>query len=150
MLPMEPVAVSFDEGLSCSADDVGHLQRRPAHLFLADGLVVDGKRVQRTGGGVEALYSQVHVNQGVFEIFMPEQDLNGAEIRAGFLEMCRKTMAKSVGMNAFLEAGALGGFLTCVPNGFRIDGPILTIVAGEQPGAGFAMVEAPMGAECRE
>jgi len=93
---------------------------------------------------------QVHVNQGVFQIFMPEQDLNGAEIRAGFIEMCRKTMAKSVGMNAFLEAGALGGFLTCVPNGFRIDGPILTIVAGEQPGAGFAMVEAPMGAECRE
>src|SRR5215469_1901325 len=36
---------------------------------------------------------------------------------------------KSVGMNAFLEAGALGGFLTCVPNGFRIDGSILAIVA---------------------
>jgi len=35
----------------------------------------------------------VHVNQGVFQIFMPEQDLNGAEIRAGFIEMCRKTMA---------------------------------------------------------
>jgi hypothetical protein len=53
-------------------------------------------------------------------------------------------------MNVFLEAGALGGFLTCVPNGFRIDRPILTIVAGEQPGAGYAMVETPMGAECRE
>ena len=42
MLPTEPVAVSFDESLSRSADDIGHLQRRPAHLFLADGLVVDG------------------------------------------------------------------------------------------------------------
>ena len=92
----------------------------------------------------------MHVNQGVFQIFMPEQDLNGAEIRAGFIEMCRKTVAKSMGMNAFLEAGALGGFLTCVPNGFRIDGPILAIVAGEQPGAGLAMVETPIGAECRE
>ena len=30
-------------------------------------------------------------------------------------------VAKRVGMNAFLEAGALGGFLTGVPNGFRID-----------------------------
>ena len=96
------------------------------------------------------MYREVHVNQGVFQIFMTEQDLNGAEIRAGFIEMCRKTVAKRVGMNAFLEAGALGGFLTCVPNGFRVDRPILTIVAGEQPGAGFAMVETPMGAECRE
>ena len=74
----------------------------------------------------------------------------GAEIGAGFIEMCRKTVTKSVRMNAFLEAGALGGFLTCVPNGFRIDRPILPIVAGEQPGAGFAMVETPMGAECCE
>ena len=81
---------------------------------------------------------------------MPEQDLNSTEIGAGFIEMRRKTMAKRVGMNAFLEAGALGGFLTRVPNGFRIDRPILAIVAGEQPGAGFAMVETPMGAECRE
>ena len=92
----------------------------------------------------------MHVNQSVFQIFMSEQDLNGTEIGAGFMKMCRKTVPKSVGMNAFLEAGALGGFLTCVPNGFRIDRPILTIVAGEQPGAGLAMVETPLGAECRE
>jgi len=44
---------------------------------------------------------------------MPEQDLNGAEIGAGFIEMCRKTVTKSVGMNAFLKAGVLGGFMTC-------------------------------------
>src|SRR5215468_10224447 len=42
VLPMKPVAVSYDESLSRSADDVGHLQRWPAHLFLADGLVVNG------------------------------------------------------------------------------------------------------------
>jgi len=44
----------------------------------------------------------------------------------------------------------LGGFLTRAPNGFRIDGPILAIVAGKQPGAGFAVVVTPQGAECRE
>jgi hypothetical protein len=91
----------------------------------------------------------VHVNQGVFQIFMPKQDLNAAEIRAGFIEMCRKTVAKSVGMNVFLEAGATGGFLTRIPNGFRIDRPILAIVAGKQPGTGFAVVITPVGAECR-
>ena len=81
---------------------------------------------------------------------MPEQNLNGAEIGAGFIEMRRKAVAKSVGVHAFLEVSALGGFVTCVPNGFRIDGPILAIVAGKQPGAGFAMVGTSMGAEYRE
>jgi hypothetical protein len=41
VLPAKPVAVLFDEQLSRSADDIGHLERWPAHLFLADGLVVD-------------------------------------------------------------------------------------------------------------
>jgi hypothetical protein len=40
MLPTEQVAVSFDESLSRSADDIGHLERRPAHLLLAWRLVV--------------------------------------------------------------------------------------------------------------
>ena len=81
---------------------------------------------------------------------MSEQDLNGAEIRAGFIEMCRKTVPKGMGVNTFLEAGALGGFPTCVPNGFRIDRPILAIVAGKQPGTGFPMVVTPVGAQCRQ
>ena len=88
----------------------------------------------------------MHVNQSLFQIFMPEQNLNGAKIRAGLIEMRRETMAQRVGVDAFLETGALGGFMTCVPNGFRIDGPVFAIVAGEQPGAGFAMVEPPVGA----
>ena len=65
------------------------------------------------------MYREVHVKQGVFQIFMTEQDLNGAEIGASLIEMRRKTVAKQMGIDAFLEAGALGGFLTCVPNGFR-------------------------------
>ena len=40
VLPMEPMAVSFDERLSCSADDIGHLQRRPTHLLLVGRPVV--------------------------------------------------------------------------------------------------------------
>lgn len=40
VLPAEPVAVSFDERLSCSADDVGHLQRRPTHLLFVGRPVV--------------------------------------------------------------------------------------------------------------
>jgi len=31
---------------------------------------------------------EVHVNQGVFQIFMTEQDLKGTEIRAGLSYRC--------------------------------------------------------------
>src|SRR5450759_773971 len=34
VLPAEPLAISFDEGSSCAADEIGHLEGRPAHLFL--------------------------------------------------------------------------------------------------------------------
>src|SRR5713101_7121782 len=34
VLPAEPLAISFDEGSSRAADEIGHLEGRPAHLFL--------------------------------------------------------------------------------------------------------------------
>ena len=45
---------------------------------------------------MEALYSEVHVNQGVSQIFMAEQNLNGAEIGAGLIEMRRETVSSIV------------------------------------------------------
>ena len=40
VLPTEPLAVSFYESIPGSADNIGHLQRWPAHLLLAGWLVV--------------------------------------------------------------------------------------------------------------
>ena len=34
VLPAEPLAISFDEGSSRAADEIGHLEGRPAHLFV--------------------------------------------------------------------------------------------------------------------
>ena len=34
MLPTEPVAISFEESSSRVADEIGHLQRWPAHLLF--------------------------------------------------------------------------------------------------------------------
>jgi hypothetical protein len=34
VLPAEPLAISFDEGSSRAADEIGHLEGRPAHLLL--------------------------------------------------------------------------------------------------------------------
>jgi len=93
----------------------------------------------------------MHVNQGVFEIFMTEQDLKGPEINAGLIDMCGKTMPKRMGMDVFLYARAMGGFPAGVPNGFCINGAILAaIVAGKQPGTGFAVVVTPVGSKCGE
>jgi len=93
----------------------------------------------------------VHVDQGVFQIFMIEEDLKGPEINAGFIEMCGKTMSKRMGMDGFLDARAMGGFPAGAPNGFCINRAILAaIVAGKQPGAGFAVVATPVGSKCGE
>src|SRR5580700_4261158 len=45
VLPAEPLAVSFDEGSSCAADEIGHLEGRPAHLLLLCGPVFQLQRV---------------------------------------------------------------------------------------------------------
>ena len=34
MLSADPLAVSFDEGSSCGADEIGHVEGGPAHLLL--------------------------------------------------------------------------------------------------------------------
>jgi hypothetical protein len=34
MLPAEPVAIPFEESSSRAANEIGHLQGRPAHLLL--------------------------------------------------------------------------------------------------------------------
>ena len=83
MLPGDPFAVSFEESGSRGADDIGHLQRWPAHLVLAGWLVVQCQRVQRTRRCVETPFGEMQVDGGLFQIFMTEQELDGAEICAG-------------------------------------------------------------------
>src|SRR5882762_7020154 len=34
MLPGDPLTASFDECVSCSADQIGHLERWPVHLLV--------------------------------------------------------------------------------------------------------------------
>src|SRR6202022_1389964 len=57
-----------------------------------------------------------------------------------------EAVTQCVGMGAFLDARPLGGFLTCIPNRFRIDGliTVMAVVAWKQPGAGFSSQTVPM------
>src|SRR5580704_180010 len=84
MLPTKPVAVAFDESLSRCADDIGHLQRWPAHLVLVGWLVVQCERIQRTYCCVQMALREMQIDGRLFQVLMTEQDLNSAEIGASF------------------------------------------------------------------
>lgn len=70
VLPAEPLAISFEEGSSCAADEIGHLKGRPAHLFFQCRPVFQLQRVQRTGSRVEMPLGKMEVDGGLFEIAM--------------------------------------------------------------------------------
>ena len=53
VLPANPLAVPFDECVTRDADEIGHLQRRPAHLFVAVLFVFQLQRIQRTRSRIE-------------------------------------------------------------------------------------------------
>jgi len=53
VLPGDPPAAALDEGASRGANQIGHLEGRPVHLFALPYLVFQLERVQRTGGGIE-------------------------------------------------------------------------------------------------
>src|SRR5271168_53557 len=64
MLPTEPVPISFEKSSSRGADEIGHLQGRPAHLLF------QLPRVQRTRGRVKMALGQMQVDGGLFQIAM--------------------------------------------------------------------------------
>src|SRR6202022_693189 len=53
VLPSDPFTAAFDEGASCCANQIGHLEWRPVHLFALRYLVFQLERVQRTRGCIE-------------------------------------------------------------------------------------------------
>src|ERR1700687_2392635 len=71
VLPGDPLTASFDECVSRSADQIGHLQRRPAPLFVPRWPVFELERIQRTRGCVQMALREVQVDGGFFQIAMP-------------------------------------------------------------------------------
>jgi hypothetical protein len=70
MRPPDPFAVSFDEGRSRGADDIGHLKGWPIHLLLLRWFVFPPQRVQWTHGRVEVTFGEMQVLAGLFQIVM--------------------------------------------------------------------------------
>ena len=69
MFPAEPLAVSFEESSSRPADEIGHLQEWPVHLFVPL-FVFQLQRVQWTGGRVKMALRKMQIDGGLFEIAM--------------------------------------------------------------------------------
>ncbi len=67
MLPTDPLTVSFDECVAGDADEIGHLERWPAHLFVPL-FVFQFQRVQRTRGRVQMALRKMQVDGGLFQI----------------------------------------------------------------------------------
>ena len=149
MLPADPLAASLEEGSSRGADEIGHLQGRPAHLLLLYGAVFQLQRVQRAGGRVKMALRKMQIDGGLFQIAVAQQDLNGAQIGACFEQMSGEAVTQRVAMDLFLDAGSLGGLLAGVPDGLGVDGLITALVAvtRKQPYAGFSPQPMPMCTE---
>ena len=54
---------------------------------------------------------------GGFQIAMPEQNLDGAQVGARLQQVGRPTVAQGMRGNAFADAGPTRGFAACDPDG---------------------------------
>src|SRR5271165_2906175 len=92
--------------------------------------------VQRAGGGAEMAFGQMQVDGGFFQIVMPWQQLNGAQVSAILKQVRRETMPQGVGMDVFLlQASASGSSAAGVIDGLGGDRTVRRMAAspGEQP-----------------
>jgi hypothetical protein len=82
MLPGQPLA-AIEERVSRGADDIGHLQRRPWHLF-GFGCVSPGREsrqmIQGTGDGAKMPLGHMEVDAGLLEVIVAQQQLDRAQV----------------------------------------------------------------------
>src|SRR5207244_12168021 len=74
---------------------------------------------------------------GGFQVAMPEQNLDGAQVGAGLQQVSRPTVAQRMRGDAFADASPTRGIATCNPHGFVGNRLIEAVLAG----AGGAQVE---------
>ena len=70
MSPGDPFTAAFDEAASRGANQIGHLEWWPVHLFALRYLVFQLERVQRTRGGVEVPLGEMKIDGRLFQITM--------------------------------------------------------------------------------
>ena len=84
------------------------------------------KGTRSTGSG---LFHDVKVDHGGFDTGMPHETLDGADIGAGFEQMCRERMAHRVASGAFRNPG----LADCILD-LALHGSLVEVVAGDPAG----------------
>src|ERR1700678_3163086 len=95
----------------------------------------------------------MQVDRSYFEVSMTEQDLNGAQVGAGFKKMCGKAMTQSVRMDApLIKARTFSGDLAGSPGDLGGNGITCRVpaVAREQPLLRLAPETSPIDAKFLE
>ena len=93
MEPVQPGTISFNEVPARAANEIGHLERWPVHLFVV--LSEKGGQlqlIQRAGCGTHSSIGKMQVQRGLFQIAMAEKKLNGAQVGARFQQMSSKAV----------------------------------------------------------
>src|SRR2546427_10776873 len=85
---------------------------------------------------------------GGFQVAMPEQNLDGAQVGAGLQQVSRPTVAQRMRGDAFADASPTRGIATCNPHGFVGNRLIEAVLAGggggkEKPRRGATAVLRP-------
>ena len=70
VLPTEPVAISFEEGISRGADQIGHLEWWPGHLLFLRRTAFERQRIQRTRGRMQVTLGEMQIAGRLFQIVM--------------------------------------------------------------------------------
>ena len=113
MLAREPRPVRLEKAIAVLAHDVGHLEGWPGHRFRfrrgsRRGVGRrDRHRIERIDDGLQVPLREVEIQDRVFELHVAEQQLNGAQVGAGFQQMRRVRMAQQMRRDALLQPGAL-------------------------------------------
>src|SRR2546426_1218422 len=82
---------------------------------------------------------------GGFQVAMPEQNLDGAQVGAGLQQVSRPTVAQRMRGDAFADASPTRGIATCNPHGFVGNRLIEAVLAGGGGGQGEARLAATPG-----
>jgi hypothetical protein len=112
--PGEPGGMPVDESVGCGAYDIGQFKERPIHLTVSRLMLCAVLRrcqrecVERARDCPEPRLGQMQVAAGGFQIRVPEQQLNGPQIRTGVEQMRCETVAQSVRVHSFPDSGAGG------------------------------------------
>ena len=154
--PGEPGGMPVDESLSCGAYDIGQLKERSIHLtvlrFMLCAVLRRCQRecIKRARDCLESHLGQMKVTAGGLQIRVTEQQLNGAEVRAGLKQMRCETVPQSVRMHSFPDSGPGGSVFDGVEDGLAAHRHVAGMGAsatGEQVCLWFGIRRTPVSAQ---